>query len=477
MQPRPRGGQKQQPGAETDVSLPQTIGIRQDGALERALQALPDDDIDTVHAGQNLEPIPSTPPVARPLGTQLPADSYAPIGLDDSSTLAPIEAAPGRAVTETAYAAPGPASDRMDGVSGRTTTVSGDIAPVSGRAPSVSGGHAAAKAGRSSRRFTAVSGRTAAEPGSVLRTLLTITAGILLVSLAVLAVIFFAARRSEGRQRGTQALAEAERQFEVARTALARRRGQDARQASAAALQALTGEAALGGAVAEPPKSEQVVPDLAQRAFALRREIEALKAPIDHALAETAAEANLAALRQRLAKLADPATDLDVLERDIQAFCANPVDPAANDPGPAAVFPRLVGEMRLRLPDIAAARQRRLIERTTMQVERTRPPVIDLIAKERYGEALALLDAAKAKFTEADFAPLRDEVGNAAAKSWRSAKAFADTRIADWKSPGSTAEQRVKAVSDAKRRLNHVIDTFGMPEYVDQARALLATLP
>lgn len=306
-----------------------------------------------------------------------------------------------------------------------------------------------------------------------------IALGILAAAVAVVAVILLATHRSEARQHGNAALAEAQHQLDSLDNALAAHRPVEARRAYVAGLAALTGEPSLGGAATPLPVGDKrVVVDLAQRALGLRTELEAKAAAVTAAEALAAVDSNLAAMRNRFARLGDAATDLDALDHDAKAYCDNPVDPKASaDPAAAATYQQQVSEVRLRIPEIATERNRRRIERVVVPVDRLRPAIADLLNQERYGDALARIAEAKAKAPEADFGQLTDEVNNTAANAWQNAKHYAETRLADWKSPGTTAEQRTRAVADARKRLRLVIDTYGVPDYVDQAKSMLSSLP
>lgn len=341
--------------------------------------------------------------------------------------------------------------------------------------------------GRSSRRTAAAaSGRAPVssrrllpvDRGAWQRSLIWVGLGLLLGVVAVGAVIVLARRESPDRQAAVQALAEAGHLAELARGAIANRRAAEARKAYDAAMAALTATPQLGGAVEQPPEEPPVVRELALQAAALRGEVEPLAGRIAALEREAQAEGGLAALRTRVAAATDPATDLDQLERDLLAYIANPVDPRSGPSGAnAAAFPRQVADANLRLPQIVTERERRRVARTVLPVQQASGEVDPLIQQERYGDALARLDALAKQNPEADFGQLRLRVEDAAAKSWRSARAQFDNRIADWRSPGATESQRKASLAAAKERMNQVIQRFGMPQYADQARALLVPLP
>ncbi len=354
---------------------------------------------------------------------------------------------------------------------------------VSARQPA-----AANKSSRSARSTATAATSTAAprvssrrmsfDKAGFQKAVLWIGIGLLIAVVAITSIILLATHGSENRRLATEALGEATRQQDLAKNALASRRGTEARKAYDAALAALTGTAQLGGAVAAPPEGKPVVKDLAIQAFDLRTEIETLKERIAAVQAENAAAANLSALTARFATLGEPATDLDQLEKDVLAYVDNPVEPKAGaSPNMAATHARMVTEAKLRLASIATERERRKSARSLAPLRLAEVETDGLIQQEQFGAALDKLEKLGRENPDADFSPLRGKVEDSAAKSWRSAKAQVDTKLADWKSRGATEGQRQAALATAKERLNQVIQRFGLPTYVDQARAMLTPLP
>lgn len=371
---------------------------------------------------------------------------------------------------------PEPASAPAPAAAPAAPSASGRAASRSARASTRSSKRTAATSTAapkvSSRRATAV------DRSGLQKVLLRVGLGVLAAIIVVTGIILLATRGSEGRRVGGEALAESGRQLELVKTALSNRRGADARKAYEAALKPLIATPELGGAVAMPPEEKPVVRDLALRAFELRSEIEKINARIIEVQDENAAESHLGALKARFATLSDPATDLDALEKDIQAYMENPVDPKAGaSPVNAQTFSRLASEAKLRLASIATERDRRKTERTATPLRLAAVEVDGLIQQERFGEALAKLEELAGKNAGADFGPLKSQVEDSAEKAWRSAKAKVENHLADWRSPGATEGQRKAGLASAKERLNQVIQRFGIPTYVDQARTLLTPLP
>ncbi len=357
-------------------------------------------------------------------------------------------------------------------------------------APALSGRSAASRSARSSRRTAAATSASASAPkvssrrvstidrSALQKALLWIGVGVLGAAIVITGIILLWTHGSDDRRLGGEALSEAGRQFELIKSSLANHRGADARKAYEAALKALTTTPQLGGAVAMPSEEKPVVRQLAIRAFDLRGNVEALNDQVSAVQAENAAVSNLSALTTRFAALSDLATDIDALEKDVLAYIENPVDPKAGaSQVNAQTFSRLVSEAKLRLASIASERDGRKTARSATPLRLAAVEVDGLIQQECFGDALAKLSDLAGKHPDADFAPLRAQVEDAAEKGWRSAKAQVETKIADWQAAGSAEGQRKAALAAAKERLNQVIQRFGIPVYVDQARSMLSPLP
>lgn len=346
----------------------------------------------------------------------------------------------------------------------------------SGRAAAASGRPAAASARQPKR-----SGKAPADPGARAasqKTVIKIALGVLVALVLATAVIILTTRTSDDRRKGAEALAAADEQAKLVDSALVRKRGDLAQAAYDAALKALTATPQLGGAVAAPPETSPVVKDLALRAHALRQEVERRLPRLEEVKNENAATANLTALRARLGALGNAATDIDALEKDVLAFCDNPVDPSAGPSAAhAATFATLVAELRLRLKAIADEHDRRKSLATVTPVREAEAEIQGLITAERFGEALARLDALATQHKLADFTPLRTRVNDGASRAWAGAKLLVETRTADWKAPGSTESQRAAALAAIKERLDQVIERFGIETYVGEARSMRSALP
>lgn len=424
--------------------------------------------------------------------TDNPTTEFGILMPDGRSALQPAEndegnrtTEPGDALIPVQQAASGANPAIKAATKGRGASVRGPAASVRSKASSARKGSIrspASSAGlrtpsASSSRRSLVPELTPEERSARRKVILWVVSGVLITAAAVVGVVMLATGVDRTLP-GNTALRASEIQFGKANTALSQHHGAEARAAAALALTALTAEPSLGGAVEAPPINDIVIPQLAQRAYALRQDIEALTNRIKALEDENAVNANLDALKNRLSLLGDPSSDIEQLDKDIASFCDNPIDPKA---APAASlaerFPRQIADAKLQVPAIASERQRRKDLRTTVPVRQATVDTEALIRQELYGEALDKLTALAKEHADADFKPVVALVTDAAANGWRSAKSQIETRIADWKSPGSTEDQRKKALVAAKERCDQVIARFGITEYVDQARTMRAALP
>ena len=168
---------------------------------------------------------------------------------------------------------------------------------------------------------------------------------------------------------------------------------------------------------------------------------------------------------------------LTQLVKDGEAFVRNPVDPTSSvgaDGVVLAAYKSIIGEIQGQIPRADSELVRRNKAGTTTIVSQVRITADGLCQEERFAEALKAIADAKDAHPQADLSGVETDVKEAAAKAWSTAKVFAETRLADYKSKGLSGAMRTKAHDDGKARLQKVIDTWNLPEYVDQAKELLA---
>ncbi len=220
------------------------------------------------------------------------------------------------------------------------------------------------------------------------------------------------------------------------------------------------------------------VPDLpafAPRKAALKKRLADSEAQVEAGEREARVIENRKVLQAQLVKLNDPGTDLDKLEVDCQAFMKNPVEPTgAANPGYAIEFAAAVNDVQVRLAAITSERGRREAAATTGAVQQIQLEVEGLIKASKYGEALKVIDTAAGKFTKADFSRVRTYVNESAASAWTSVEGFVKNRYDDYEAPGITQSVRQKALEDARVKLDSVIATWGIDDFVSKARDLRA---
>jgi hypothetical protein len=170
--------------------------------------------------------------------------------------------------------------------------------------------------------------------------------------------------------------------------------------------------------------------------------------------------------------------ELTQLVKDGEAFLLNPVDPTSAvgaDGIVLAAYKNAIGEIQAQIPRADSELVRRTKASTTTIVSATLIQAEGLCQEERFAEALKIIAEAKEAHPQADLSGVENDVKDAAAKAWNTAKTFADTRLADYKSKGLSEAMRNKARDDGKARMQKIIDTWNLPEYVTQAEAILAT--
>ena len=220
------------------------------------------------------------------------------------------------------------------------------------------------------------------------------------------------------------------------------------------------------------------VPDLpafAPRKAALKKDLAEREDKVSAGEREVHVIENRKVLNAQLVKLNDPATDLDKLEVDCQAFMKNPVDPTgAPNAGYATEFAAAVNDVQVRLAAITSERGRREAAATTGAAQQVQLEIEGLIKDSKYSEALKVIDTAAGKFPKADFGRARTYVNESAASAWTSVEGYVKNHYDDFEAPGITQSVRQKALEEAHAKLDSVIATWGLDDYVAKARELRA---
>ncbi len=220
--------------------------------------------------------------------------------------------------------------------------------------------------------------------------------------------------------------------------------------------------------------------ELARTVEDLKAQIADLHTQITKVKHDLAVQANLAAVLDQFAHLTDPATDLDKLETAAKAFLDNPVDwpNGAHSEDFISTYAAEVNRIAVRMATIEEERTRRKLNETTVPIENAQKEAKNEIAAGKYQAALGTIDEASRKFPNADFSQLRAWVQDDAKKTWESTKEqVVKVYYADYEAIGSSSATKKDALDKARAKLHWVIDNFGIDDYVNEAKQLLAKYP
>ena len=170
--------------------------------------------------------------------------------------------------------------------------------------------------------------------------------------------------------------------------------------------------------------------------------------------------------------------DLARLVKEGESFVRNPLDPSANvaaDGIDLETYRQAISEIQAQIPRATSELVRRTKARTTTIVAEVRLQVDGLCQEERFAEAAQVISTAAAAHPQADLNPVKADLDDVVSKAWSTTKTFAETRLADSTSKGLSESQRKQAREAGRARLQKVIDGWGLPDYVAQAKTLLAT--
>ncbi len=195
---------------------------------------------------------------------------------------------------------------------------------------------------------------------------------------------------------------------------------------------------------------------------------------------EIRVEINHRAIDADFGRLGDPALDVLDLEARATAFIANPVEP---DAGPneawAADHHRLVERVRLRLSDLEREKRRRDAQVTSDPIRLAEIEIQNLIRSERFADAKARVTRLRTDFprTEDQAAVLDRRIEESARKTWAGIEQYVQTRLDDIQAAGTPTSRRSQAAQEARDRLDQVLNSFGLEDYLGQARTLRDRLP
>jgi hypothetical protein len=303
---------------------------------------------------------------------------------------------------------------------------------------------------------------------------------LLLVIGASIAGWWFFLRTDPHENHALAQLREGQAKLGVVETAIANRQPADARAAFAAGIKALQ-VPELGNAK-EPidPKDPSLVSlPLAQKAVEVHKQIRATEERIDRVERDIKAENNKRRVVEGFGKIMElDEAGLVELEKRATLFMANPVEPDAGARDDYKTdYQDMISDIKNQMSRIEAEKDRRLASITSDQEKKAHTEIDVLVKQELFKEALTKLEDYAGKFEKGNFDSLKEFVKASAKQSWEQAKAYADSRYTDYKSPGIPEPLAKQALADARTRLQQVIDRFGIDEYVTAAKDQLGKFP
>jgi len=222
-------------------------------------------------------------------------------------------------------------------------------------------------------------------------------------------------------------------------------------------------------------------PLLANQAVAVQERLNGdLKTRIERAERDLRAGSNLRRIQSGFSRVtgtnAFDDAQLAVFEREVQDFLDNPVLPGAGaNADYQAEYADQIKTIKFEVIKIDTEKTRRESAITDVPVREARAQSAILVKQTKFQEALATVDELQRKFQNADFTGVRQYIGDAARLAWESTSATAAQHWITHEAPGTTPAFAETAKFAAQRLMQAVVDTYGMPEYVDKAQALLNT--
>jgi hypothetical protein len=275
-------------------------------------------------------------------------------------------------------------------------------------------------------------------------------------------------------------LSAGETKFKLIETTIKNRQPRLAREAFTEGLKLLA-VPSLGNA--KEPIDEQD-PNLASKrqaykAVELSKKIHETEVRIEKIERDIKAEINHSQVMAGFSKISGlTEAELVELEKNAGLFLLNPVEPPAGGRDEyVAEYLGMVQEVKSQMNKIEQEQTIRLAAISSDQVKIAHAEVKALVKAEQFKDALDKVASYKDKFMKGEFTQLDTFVNDSVKQAWTSAKAYAESRFIDYQSPGLPKAVGDQALRDARKRLQEVVDRFGIDEYVSQAKAMLEKYP
>jgi hypothetical protein len=211
---------------------------------------------------------------------------------------------------------------------------------------------------------------------------------------------------------------------------------------------------------------------LAIKAYDLRTHLEkVLQAKIERCERDKNADTNARQLDQALSQL-EKLDDVGLvdLDKQIAGFLGNPVDPTA---GRHEVYikdyPTLLAQINTQKFRVGREIESRRTSTTSLQEQNAHREADGFVKEEKFKDGLSMIAKYRDQYKDANFDQVEAFVKASAEKAWESAKTYSDNNYKTFVAPGTSEDIRAEALVNANRRMQEVIDRFGLEEYTSQA--------
>jgi len=201
-----------------------------------------------------------------------------------------------------------------------------------------------------------------------------------------------------------------------------------------------------------------------------------IKPSIERVERDLRAEDNYANVDGPLGRIVSlPDEQLVKLEIDFVKFLENPVDPeAGRNETYVTDYKDLVTSLRLKRIRLDQEKDRRRALVTDVPLRQAKQDAEALVKKEQFKDALAAIDELQRKFPDSKLDGVRTFVNQAAKLAWDSANVYAENNYKTFAGIGTDSQFAPEALKNAQRRMQEVIDRFGIEEYVAKGKEALA---
>jgi hypothetical protein len=294
------------------------------------------------------------------------------------------------------------------------------------------------------------------------------------------ALWWFVLRTPEAVNIAQQALAAANQHMRSAETAISVRSPREAETNRLAGIKIIEiKELNFAKEGANPEDPELASMELAAKAAEISKTLDTtIKAKVEQLEQDIRVEGNLRTVQSGFGRLVgdgaftDP--ELSTFERQVHEFLDNPVLPGAGaNESYQTEYENEIKQIKYEVAKIEREKARRTSLITDIPVREARDKATILVQKSRFQDALAMVDEMQRTYEGANFAGIRQFVREAAELAWNSDLSRANENYTTYKAAGTTPALAADALKAARGIMQHVIDNFGIPDYVSKAETTL----